>query len=135
MVVDSMKLIQKVTLTLAAMFTIPLVAVAATQTVAADCAGVKTSIVNCDSNGKGKDLKDNGVWQILIIVLNILAGGVGIVAVGGIVYASILYASAQDNDAQVKKAKDTIGNVVIGIVAFALMYSFLQFLIPGGVFN
>lgn len=101
----------------------------------ATCAGVGTSIISCGGTRNSTDLQSNGIWLILLIALQILAGGVGMVAVGGIVYASIMYASAQDNDAQVKKAKDTIANVIIGIVAFALMYSVLQFLIPGGIFN
>ncbi len=79
----------------------------------------------------GKD----GVWQILGLVVNILATGVGLVAVGGFIYAAILYATAEDNAAQVTKAKMTMFNITIGLVAFALMWGFLQFLIPGGVFS
>ena len=60
--------------------------------------------------------------------------GVGIVAVGGIVYGAILYASAADNQAQVTKALEVIRNVVIGLVAYALMYVLIEFLIPGGLF-
>lgn len=95
---------------------------------AAECANVTTSIINCANN-------DNGVWQILIIVLQIMAGGVVIAAIGGFVYAGILYASAEDKSDKVSKAKQTIFNVILGLVAFAFMYSLLQFIIPGGVFN
>lgn len=100
----------------------------------ADCAGVKTSILNCDAAG-GDNIEDSGLWALLIIALNILAGLVGVVAVGGIVYGAIMYASAQDNASQVQEAVGIIRNVVIGIVLFMGMYSILQFLIPGGVFN
>ena len=89
-----------------------------------------TSVIACDDS-KGR----NPIFNLLLLVLNILTGGVGIVAVGGIVYGAILYATAQDSASQVQKAKAVIGNVVLGIIAFALMFAFLQYLIPGGVFN
>ena len=77
----------------------------------------------------------SGIWGLLAIVVNILTAGIGIVAVGGLVYAAILYTSAADNASQTKQAKDMIANIVIGIVAFALMWAFLQYIIPGGIFN
>ena len=77
----------------------------------------------------------NGIWGILFLVINILTAGIGVVAVGGIVYGSILYASAGGSADQVKKARTIIINVVIGIVAYALMYALLNFIVPGGVFN
>jgi len=83
---------------------------------------------------KGFCTKD-GIWKILALVVNILATGVGLVAVGGFIYAAILYATAEDNASQVTKAKMMMTNIVIGLVAFALMWGFLQFLIPGGVFS
>ena len=74
------------------------------------------------------------MWGLLIIALNILTAGVGVLAVGGIVYGAILYTTAEDKADQVKKAQDVIQNVVIGLIAFALMWAGLNFLIPGGVF-
>jgi hypothetical protein len=96
---------------------------------AATCGGVDTSIVSCD------DSEDNAIFSILIIVINVMAALVGLAAVGGFIYGAILYTSAGDKAAQVTKAKETLANVVIGLVAFALMWAFLQFLIPGGVFE
>jgi len=98
------------------------------------CGGIKTAIIKCDQDNSG-DLEDNGVWGLLIIVLNILTAGVGIVAVGGIVYGAVLYTTAEDKADQVKKATDIITNVVIGLIAFALMWAGLNFIVPGGVFN
>ncbi len=95
---------------------------------AANCGGTETSVITCDG-------EDNGVWGILLLVLQIMTAGVGVLAVGGIVYASVLWVTAEDKEAQVTQAKDIIRNVVIGLVAFALMYVGLQFLVPGGVFN
>lgn len=102
---------------------------------AAKCGGVDTTIINCSQNNNGSDVQNNGVWGILEIVLNIMTAGVGIVAVGALVYAAILYTSAGDKAAQVQQAIGMITNTVIGLVAFALMWALLQYLIPGGVFS
>jgi hypothetical protein len=101
----------------------------------ADCGGVKTSIINCTQQKGAKTADTSPIWGILLIVLNIMTAGVGILAVGGIVYGSILYASAGDKAEQTKKAIGVITNVVIGIAAYGLMYVFLNFLVPGGVFS
>lgn len=101
---------------------------------AATCGGAKTSIIDCPQTNQGASAKDNGIWGVLLIALNILTAGVGIAAVGGIVYASILYTSAGDSSEQTKKAIEMIRNVVIGLVAYGLMYLVLNFLIPGGIF-
>jgi len=122
----------------------------------ADCGGVETAIISCDQGGKSQcfdgrapdkdgncsdgskptvDLEDTGAWGILLLAINILSAGVGVVAVGGVIYGSILYTSAGGSPEQVKKAMSIITNVVIGILAYALMFSLLNFLIPGGLFN
>ena len=87
--------------------------------------------MNCDL--KEDDKKGGAIIEIIKIVIRIMAIGVGITAVGGIGYGAILYASAQDNAAQVQNARAIIRNVVIGIIAFSLMTVFLNFIIPGGV--
>lgn len=98
-----------------------------------DCGGVKTAIIKCDAKNSG-DITDNGVWALLLLVLNVLTAGVGIIAVAGIVYGAILYTTAEDKADQVKKATDIITNVVIGLILFALMYALLNYIVPGGVF-
>ena len=101
-----------------------------------ECAGVDTAIISCEqSGGDNPNPQQSGVWGLLLITLNIMTAGVGIAAVGGIVWAAILYSSASDSAEQVKKAKDIIRNVAIGLVSYALMYLFLNFLIPGGIFS
>lgn len=95
---------------------------------AATCDENETVFIECGSG-------TNGMWAILLIVINVLTAGVGILAVGGIVYGALLWTTAEDKADQLSKAKTVITDVVIGIIAFALLYSGLQFLIPGGVFN
>lgn len=95
-----------------------------------------TAIIKCDNVTVGKDgVENTGVWSILLTVINLLTAGIAIVAIGGIIYGAVLYTSAGSSQEQVKKSMDIIKNVVIGIVAYALMYSGLNFLIPGGLFT
>ncbi len=99
-----------------------------------ECGGAKTSIITCDQKD-GKELKDNGIWGLLLIAINVMSAGVGVLAVGGIVYASIRIASAGDNAANVKKGVNMIINTVVGVLGYIAMYAFLQYLIPGGIFT
>lgn len=101
---------------------------------AAECGGVEVAYLECTTDNSGDAVQDSALWAILTLVLNIIIGAVGIAAVGGLVYAAIMYASAQDNSSQVQQAKDIIRNVVIGIVMFLVMWTALQYLIPGGIF-
>lgn len=103
-----------------------------------ECGKAKTSIIGgdiCAGVKDGKEAEDSAIWKILLLVLNIMTAGVGILGVGGIVYGAIMYTSAGDKADQTKKAIGIITNVVIGIIAYALMYLFLNFLIPGGIFT
>ena len=102
------------------------------------CGDVNTSIINCapsTNNNGSTGIENTGIGSVLISIINIMAAGVGIMAVGGIVYASVLYASAAGSAEQVKKAKEMIRNVIIGVVLYGLMYGLLNYIIPGGVFN
>jgi hypothetical protein len=97
---------------------------------------VDTEIIKCDNVDVAKGgTTNNGIWSLLLTAINILSFGVGIAAVAGIVYGSILYTSAGGNSEQTKKAIEFIRNVIIGIVAYAIMFSFLNFIIPGGLFG
>lgn len=133
-IVSNMKKLLTIVLFFAATSLAPMLLASPLSAAPETCAGVDVAILKCDASGGG-NIEDSGVWALLIIALNILAGLVGIVAVGGIVYGAMMYASAQDNASQVQEAIGIIRNVVIGLVLFLSMYALLQFLIPGGVFG
>jgi hypothetical protein len=94
-----------------------------------------TSIITCDIDEGADGIEGTGLWSILLLAINILTALVGVAALGGIVYGAALYTAAGGNAEQTKKAMGIITNVVIGVIAFALMFAFLNFIIPGGVFN
>jgi hypothetical protein len=102
------------------------------------CGDTKTAIIGgtiCKDVTGGGSAENSGLWAVILLVLNIMTAGVGVLAVGGIVYGSIMYASAADKADQTKKAMSIITNVVVGLIAYALMYLGLNFLIPGGIFS
>jgi hypothetical protein len=74
---------------------------------------------------------EEGIWQILQIILDIMTMGVGVLATVGLVISGIQWLTARDKDDQIVKAKSRIFNIVIGIVVWALMWLVLKWLIPG----
>lgn len=96
---------------------------------AATCNGVETAI------DFGCDPITDPVSALVLTVINFLAIGVGIAVVGGIVYGAIRYTSANGNAAQSQAAIKIIAGSVVGLVIFIFMYSILNFLLPGGIFN
>lgn len=93
---------------------------------AVDCAVLPQDTI-CNASGEA------GVMELLKWVLKAMVALVGIAAVGGVIWAGILYLSASDNASQVKQAKTIIVDVAIGLIAFGLMFLVLNWLVPGGV--
>lgn len=88
----------------------------------------------CEAADSDK-VETSATWLLLIFIIQILTALIGFVAVGILAYAGFKYASAQSDEGQVKEAKDMIRNVMIGLLVYALMWSFAQWLIPGGIFS
>ena len=98
---------------------------------------IETNILGKDYEGV-HGICDNGngeaMFEILAVLLNVLTWGVGIAATVGMVIAGYQYMMARDDASKVAKAKNRILQIVIGLVAYALMWGVLQFILPGGVF-
>jgi hypothetical protein len=99
----------------------------ATQT---HCGEATVNILACgtEQNGQAAPILNN-VLRIVVSVLTIL---VGIAAVGGLAWASVLYAKAGDNQGNVTEAKELIRNIIIGILAYGFMIAIIIWLVPGG---
>lgn len=102
--------------------------VAAYPAYAAECGSTKTQYLSCDSESGVGAIND--LIKIVIVVLTVL---IGIVAVGGLAYAGVLYSSARDNQNQVNEAMTIIRNVVIGILLYGFTVAIINWLLPGGV--
>jgi len=106
-----------------------------TQPVGA-ASGVKCSVLPSKICGEANTKTGgNAIWDLLIMVLNILTAGVGVAATIGIIIAALQYSSAENKSDQVHNAKMRIWNIILGLVCYFVMYAFLQFLIPGGLFS
>ncbi len=83
---------------------------------------------------QSSELKDNPIIKwieffINVLSVTILAGGSVMIA-----WAGIQYMSSRDNAQAVQAAKEKIWNVIFGLLAYFFLYTFIQWLIPGGVF-
>lgn len=101
-----------------------------TSTQQNQCAGVNTSIINCNATEANPG---DAIMELLKWVVNILSAGVVIVAIGVMVYAGFLYTTSAGSPEQTKKALNLIRDAVIGLIAFGAMYILLNWLVPGGV--
>lgn len=71
-----------------------------------------------------------GILEVLGIILDVMTAGVGVLVTVGIVVSAVQWITARDNEAQVKKVKGRLLNIVIGALAWVLMWSFLNWIIP-----
>lgn len=93
------------------------------------CKDLKTSIIECNTDG------GNPLMSILIQVINFLAVGVGIAVVGGIIWGGMIYATSNGDSGKTKQAITIIVNAIVGLLLFMFMYAFINYLVPGGLFN
>lgn len=95
---------------------------------------VPTSVLG-GGNGVEVGTRGEGIFYILNIVLTVMTYGVGILATIGIVIAGYVYLTSKDDASKVMKAKERIVQIVIGLAIYAVIWSLLQFLLPGGLFG
>ena len=92
-----------------------------------ECAGAKTNLIKCGESAGG------GMAYLLGLVLNILTFGVGAAGVIGIVISGVQYMTSAGNEAQMIKAKHRIIEVLIGLVAYGVAYTAINWLNPGDI--
>ena len=72
---------------------------------------------------------------MLVTISNWLAAGVVIAVIGGIIYGAIMYATSAGDASKAKSATEIIRNAFIALILYFLMWAFLQYIVPGGLFN
>ena len=96
------------------------------------CGDTETSINFGEKcNGEGT----SNVTAILLMIIDVMAVGVGIAVVGGIAWGGLTYAMADGDAGKTKESVQIIINAVIGLVLFFLLYAGANFFVPGGVLN
>lgn len=79
--------------------------------------------------------KDNcGIVQYMIKFINVLSAIVGVVIVIMIAIGGIQYSVARDNPQATVAARAKIINALVALVIFLFSFSFLQWVVPGGIF-
>lgn len=73
---------------------------------------------------------DNPISCVIQLVVNILSVLVGVVGIIGIVIVGIQYMTAGGNEEKTRKAKRRLFEIVIGMVAYALIAVALNWLLP-----
>jgi hypothetical protein len=68
-------------------------------------------------------------------LVNLLSAVVGVVVVIGIIVGAIQFSSSAGDPQKAANGKNHIRNALIGLLAYILLYAFLQFIIPGGRLN
>jgi hypothetical protein len=85
-------------------------------------------VVGCDTTG------NDFIDHYLAPIISFLGAGVGLIVVIMIVVGGIQYSTSGGDPSKASAAKQRIRNALIALVAFGLMYSFLQFIVPNGIF-
>lgn len=88
------------------------------------------------NNNVQNQLNTNPIFKDLNTVITyFLTPLVGIVIVGNLIAGGIEYSTAGGESAKVSAARKRIGNTFIALFAFLLLWAFVQWLVPGGVFG
>jgi hypothetical protein len=99
----------------------------------------RDDVVNC--NGSGNDpaklkacLEKNPLVTTTQLIINTLGIGVAVIVTIVVISGGIQYATAGANPQAVGAAKGKIINAILALLMYVLIYSFIQFLVPGGIF-
>ena len=79
----------------------------------------------CNDSKDGKGVKD-----LLMIIVDIMTVGVGILGVVGIIIVGIQYLTAAGSEEKTRKAKRRLFEIIIGVAAFVLIGTLIKFLVP-----
>ena len=80
----------------------------------------------------GTDINGNPIILWIQFFVNLLSVVIVVGSAVMIAFAGVQYTSSRDNAQGVQDAKKKIFNVVLGLLAYAFLYAFVQWLIPGG---
>ena len=75
------------------------------------------------------------ITDFLKPTVNILSALVGVVVVASIIFGGVQYAMAGEKPEQMGAAKKRITQSLVALLIYMLLFAFIQYLIPGGLFN
>ena len=107
------------------------------DTEGADGSGTAHAAPNdqCKDGDFTPDKDKCGIAYYIVVFTNALSALVGIAIVIMITVGGIQYSAARDNPQAVQAARTRIINALLALVVYLFMIGFLQWIVPGGVFN
>jgi len=89
-----------------------------------------------DRKCEGETLNEDncGIVAYLNVIFNFISGGIVLAVIGNIIYSGIMYSTAEGDPGKSAKAKKRIAEAIVALIMYMLLYSFITWLIPGGVF-
>lgn len=94
-----------------------------------------TTCHNQDPQSLQNCLHDNKIVKDINVAVGVLSGIVGVVVIGSLIFAGIQYSFAGANVQATTNARNRIISSLIAFVSFLLIFAFIEWLIPGGVFG
>lgn len=88
-----------------------------------------TSYTECDANKGGVVGQQTNLMGVLNVVINVVLGVVGFVAVAMIIMGGISYTTSQGDAAKTTKARNTILYGVVGLVIALLAFAIVNFVL------
>lgn len=89
---------------------------------------------NVDQAKLQECVKNNPLVARFNDVINFLSIGVAVIVTIMVIIGGIQYTTSGSNPQAVSAAKKKILNAFIALIAYFLVYAFMQYLIPGGIF-
>ncbi|HYG84366.1 MAG TPA: hypothetical protein VD907_05845 [Verrucomicrobiae bacterium] len=103
---------------------------------AAQCGPIQTAFdFGCTNVDPNAGDSRNPIFHIIIVAINFMAVGLGIVVLFFIIWGSLMYVTSNGEAAKAQKGISYITNAVLALVLFMAMYAVANFLIPGGIFT
>lgn len=81
------------------------------------------------------DCEGGPILKIILFAVKILTIGFGILATIGIITFGVQYLTARDNEGQLQRARKRLIDVIIGVVAYGMMYLLLELFLPGDIMS
>jgi hypothetical protein len=117
------------------LFAAPALAATSTTSSSGACKDTTNASGTVSSAAVEKCLDQSPIVHDLQTIVNFLAGAVGIVVIGAIMFGGIQYTMAGDNPSATSAAKKRITDALLALLVFIFTYAFLQWIIPGGIFS
>ena len=102
----------------------------ASATNGAQTFGLEAAILKDCANREEASSNGDGINCILELVVDVMTIGIGILGVLGITIVGIQYLTAGGSEEKTRKAKRRMFEIVIGLVAYVVIYAFLKWLLP-----